>query len=44
MTQSSDYDSLVPPPLAYAHRGFLVTAPCAGFVLADSTITTCKRR
>ena len=46
MTQSSDYDSLVPPPLAYDRRGFLVTALGAGFalavqpVLANSTITT----
>ncbi len=46
MTQRSDFDSLIPPPLPYDRRGFLVTALGAGFalavqpVMADSAITT----
>ena len=46
MTPTPEYDSLVPPPLAYDRRGFLVTALGAGFalavqpVLAETKITT----
>ena len=46
MAPTPEYDSLVPPPLAYDRRGFLATALGAGFalavqpMLAESRITT----